>query len=68
MKYIGTANCFHYLEVFLIERYKSIEECANGTVGIILFYEVFFTVGGFIIEGSTVHTYVHLSKILTCAP
>ena len=28
---IGTANIFHYLEVFFIERYKSIEEGAKGT-------------------------------------
>ena len=27
---IGTANFFHYLEVFFIERYKFIEEYATG--------------------------------------
>ena len=29
---VGTANFFHYLEVFFIERYKSIEVYANGTL------------------------------------
>ena len=47
-KSIGTANFFHYLEVFLfIERYKCIEEYAMVYVGInYICYEKFFTVGG----------------------
>ena len=32
MKVLGQ-SFFHYLEVFFIERYKSIEEYANGTLG-----------------------------------
>ena len=31
---IGTANFFHCLEVFFIERYKSIEEYANGKISL----------------------------------
>ena len=42
---IGTANFFHYLEVFFIERYKSIEEYANGTLEK-FHYERFFTIWG----------------------
>ena len=40
---IGTSNFSHYLEVFFIERYKSIEVYANGEK---FHYERFFTVGG----------------------
>ena len=46
---IGTANFVHYLEFW----YKSIEEYANGTLEK-FHYERFFTMGGFIIGGSTV--------------
>ena len=42
---IGTANFFHYLEVFFIERYKSIEVYANGTWEK-LYDEKFLTIGG----------------------
>ena len=42
---IGTANLFHYLEVFFIERYKSIEEYANSALEK-FHYERFFTIGG----------------------
>ena len=40
----GTANFFHYLEVFFIERYKSIEVDVNGTLEKL--WEV-FTIGRF---------------------
>ena len=42
---IGTANFVHYLEVFFLERYKSIEEYANDTLEK-FHYERLFTIGG----------------------
>ena len=52
---IGTANFSHYLEVFFIERYKSIEVYANGEK---FNYERFSLLGEFIIGGSSVATYI----------
>ena len=49
----GTANFFHYLEIFFIERFKCIEVYANGTLEK-FHYERFSLLGGFIIRGSTV--------------
>ena len=45
MKVLGQPIFFHHLEVFFIERYKSIEEYANGTLEK-FHYERFFTIGG----------------------
>ena len=47
-KNIGTHSRFFklFLEVFFIERYKSIEEYANGTLGNKFIMRWFFTVGG----------------------
>ena len=45
MKVLGQPIFFHYLEVFFIERYKSTEEYANGTLEK-FHYERFFTIGG----------------------
>ena len=58
---IGTTNFFHYLEVFFIERYKSIEECANGTLGK-FHYERFFTIGG--VHYRRFHRIVFYCKII----
>ena len=48
MKVLGHPNFFHYLEVFFIERYKSIKEYANGTLEKFN-YERFSLLGEFII-------------------
>ena len=45
MKELGQQIFFHYLEVFFIERCKSIEEYANGTLEK-FHYERFSTIGG----------------------
>ena len=50
---IGTANFFHYLEVFFLERYKSIEQYANTTLEK-FHYGRFSILGEFIIGGFTV--------------
>ena len=50
MKVLGQPKYFHYLEVFFIERYKYIEEYANGT----LEKFGFSLLGEFVMGGSTV--------------
>ena len=53
MKVLGQPIFFHYLEVFFIERYKSTEEYANGTLKNFIMRS-FSLLGEFIIRGSTV--------------
>ena len=45
MKVVEQPIFFHYLEVFFIERYKSVEGYANGALEK-FYYERFFTIGG----------------------
>ena len=54
MKVLGQPF-FHYLEVFFIERYKSIEEYANCTFEKFHYERFFLLLGTFIIGGSTVY-------------
>ena len=57
---IGTANSFHYLEVFFIERYKYFEEYANGTLENFIM-RGFSLLGEFIIGGAGInYMYVYL--------
>ena len=51
---MGQPIFFYYLEVFFIERYKSIEEYGNGTLENFIM-RGFSLLGEFIIRGSTVY-------------
>ena len=62
MKVLGQPIFFHYLEVFFIERYKSIEEYVNGTLEK-FHYERFSLLGGLIIGGTTVVVTYYVASI-----
>ena len=53
MKALGQPNFFHYLEVLFIERHKSIEEYANGTLENFIM-RGFSLLGEFIVGVSTI--------------